>query len=156
MEMPAVGPEHEALAALVGDWCGTEDLAAAPWAPAATASATCSYRLALDGFTVLEDYVQTREDGSRMLGHHVFTVDPATGETLWYGFDSYGFPPGGPARGGWHEGTLHLKKHTERGVAAHRITPDGDVLTHEIDVRLGTDSDFRPFLRARYTRSARD
>ncbi|WP_033294432.1 DUF1579 family protein [Amycolatopsis jejuensis] len=153
MQLPAVGTAHEALTALVGDWSGTEDLAAAPWAPAAQATATCSYRRALDGFAVLEDYVQTRDDGSRLLAHHVFTVDPATGETLWYGFDSYGFPPGQPSRGSWRDGTLHFEKHTERGVAQHRITPDGDLLTHEIDVRLGDDLDFRPFLRAKYTRA---
>jgi hypothetical protein len=154
MDMPTRGEAHEALTALVGNWAGTEELAASPWAPAATASATCQYRLALDGFALLQDYAQTREDGSRLLGHNVFTVDPATGETLWYGFDSYGFPPGSPGRGGWTEGRLHLEKTTPRGVARHRLTPDGDVLTHEIDVKLGQAAEFTPFLRARYTREA--
>ncbi|GAA3556022.1 DUF1579 family protein [Amycolatopsis ultiminotia] len=152
MNLPTPGREHDALTALTGEWSGTEELAAAPWAPASTATATCSYRRALDGFAVVQDYVQTRADGTKLLGHNVFTVDPGTGETLWYGFDSYGFPPAAPARGSWHEGTLHLEKHTERGVARHRLTPDGDVLVHEIDVRLGDDLEFSPFLRARYTR----
>ncbi|MFF4597183.1 DUF1579 family protein [Amycolatopsis sp. NPDC001319] len=153
MEMPEITPAHEELKALIGDWAGVEELAASAWAPAATAKATATYRGALDGFAVVQEYVQTREDGSTFLGHNVFTVDPATQETLWYGFDSYGFPPGEPGRGEWREGTLHLEKRTPRGVARHRLTPDNDVLTHEIDVKMGDAAEFGPFLRARYTRT---
>lgn len=152
MDMPTLGPAHDALKAFVGDWTGTEELAASPWAPASTARADCAYRLALNGFALLQDYRQRREDDTEFLGHNVFTADPRTGETLWYGFDSYGFPPQSPARGGWDDGTLVLAKETARGVARHRLTPDGDTLTHEIDVRLGEDDEFSPFLRARYTR----
>jgi hypothetical protein len=153
VEMPAIGRAHEELKTLVGDWAGVEELAAAPWAPASTAKATAGYRVALEGFAVVQEYVQTREDGSTFLGHNVFTVDPATQETLWYGFDSYGFPPGEPGRGGWREGTLHLEKRTPRGIAWHRLTPSDDVLTHEIDVKMGNAAEFSPFLRARYTRT---
>ncbi|WP_370969086.1 DUF1579 family protein [Amycolatopsis sp. cg9] len=153
MDMPTPGSAHDALKALVGDWTGTEELAASPWAPASTARADCGYRLALNGLAVIQDYRQRREDGSEFLGHNVFTADPATGETLWYGFDSYGFPPDSPARGDWTGATLTLEKKTARGVARHRLTPDGDTLTHEIDVKLGEDREFSPFLRARYTRA---
>jgi hypothetical protein len=152
MDMPTLGPAHDALKAFAGDWTGTEDLAASPWAPASTARADCEYRLALNGFALVQQYRQRREDGSEFLGHNIFTVDPQTGETLWYGFDSYGFPPESPARGGWDGATLVLDKKTPRGVARHRLTPDGDTLTHEIDVKLGEDREFSPFLRARYTR----
>ncbi|SFW60538.1 DUF1579 family protein [Amycolatopsis australiensis] len=152
MDMPTLGPAHDALQALVGRWAGTEDLAAAPWAPASTAHVDCEYRRALNGFAVIQNYRQRREDGSEFLGHNVFTVDPRTGETLWYGFDSYGFPPEPAARGGWTGATLVLEKKTARGVARHRLTRDGDTLTHEIDVRMGDDDEFRPFLRGRYTR----
>ncbi|MBB4687882.1 DUF1579 family protein [Amycolatopsis jiangsuensis] len=152
MDLPTRGRAHEALTAFAGEWSGTEELAETPWAPASRATATCIYRCALAGFAVVQDYEQTREDGTQFHGHNVFTVDPATGNTLWYGFDSYGFPPVAPARGGWREGALHLEKHTDRGVAQHRLATDGAVLTHEIDLRLGDDLEFRPFLRARYTR----
>ncbi|WP_410637068.1 DUF1579 family protein [Amycolatopsis sp. lyj-346] len=152
MDMPRLGPAHDALRALVGDWTGTEDLAASAWAPASTAHADCEYRMALNGFAVVQHYRQRREDGSEFLGHNVFTADPATGETLWYGFDSYGFPPESPARGRWTGTTLTLEKQTARGVARHRLTPEGATLTHEIDVRMGENAVFSPFLRARYTR----
>lgn len=155
MDMPTLGPAHDALKAFAGDWTGTEELAASPWAPASKARATCRYRLALNGFALLQDYRQHREDGREFLGHNVFTVDPRTGETLWYGFDSYGFPPESAARGDWAGATLTLEKKTARGVARHRLTPDGTVLTHEIDVRMGEADDFSPFLRARYTRENR-
>ncbi|MEV7093419.1 DUF1579 family protein [Amycolatopsis sp. NPDC051045] len=152
MDMPRLGPAHDALKAFVGGWTGTEELAASPWAPASTAHADCEYRLALNGFAVLQHYRQRREDGAEFLGHNVFTVDPDTGETLWYGFDSYGFPPESPARGSWTGATLTLEKKTARGAARHRLTPEGATLTHEIDVRMGENDAFSPFLRARYTR----
>lgn len=152
MDMPTLGPPHHALKAFAGDWAGPEELAASPWAPASTARAECRYRLELKGFALVQDYRQLREDGAEFLGHNVFTVDPQSGETLWYGFDSYGFPPESPARGDWSGATLVLEKRTARGVARHRLTPDGDTLTHEIDVRMGEDREFSPFLRARYTR----
>ena len=152
MDMPRPGPAHDALKAFVGDWTGTEELAASPWAPASTARAECEYRLALNGFAVIQHYRQQREDGTEFLGHNVFTADPGTGETLWYGFDSYGFPPESAARGSWTGATLTLEKTTARGVARHRLTPDGGTLTHEIDVRMGENGAFTPFLRARYTR----
>ncbi|MFG1639112.1 DUF1579 family protein [Amycolatopsis sp. NPDC049252] len=152
MDMPTLGPAHDALQAFAGDWAGTEELAASPWAPASTAHADCEYRLALNGFALIQQYRQRREDGTEFLGHNIFTADPQTGETLWYGFDSYGFPPESPARGDWDGATLVLAKKTARGVARHRLTPDGDTLTHEIDVKLGDDDEFSPFLRARYHR----
>ncbi|WP_318306097.1 DUF1579 family protein [Amycolatopsis solani] len=155
MDRPALSPAHDALKAFVGDWTGTEELAASPWAPASTARADCEYRLALNGFILIQHYRQRREDGSEFLGHNVFTADPGTGETLWYGFDSYGFPPESPARGHWTGPTLTLEKKTTRGVARHRLTPDADRLSHEIDVKLGEDREFGPFLRARYTRTER-
>lgn len=152
MDMPTLGPAHDALKAFAGDWTGTEELAASPWAPASTARADCEYRLALNGFALIQHYRQRREDGTEFLAHNVFTADPRTGETLFYGFDSYGYPPESPARGDWDGATLILEKKTARGVARHRLTPDGDTLTHEIDVRMGEDHEFSPFLRARYTR----
>jgi hypothetical protein len=152
MDMPRLGPAHDALKAFVGAWTGIEALAASPWAPASTAQADCEYRLALNGFAVVQDYRQQREDGSEFLGHNVFTVDPDTGETLWYGFDSYGFPPESPARGGWTGATLVLEKKTPRGIARHRLTPVAGSLTHEIDLRMGENPGYSPFLRARYTR----
>ncbi|HET6704161.1 MAG TPA: hypothetical protein VFH84_04265 [Amycolatopsis sp.] len=42
--------------------------------------------MALNGFAVVQHYRQHRDYGSEFLGHNVFTADPATGETLWYGF----------------------------------------------------------------------
>ncbi|SEF29645.1 Protein of unknown function [Amycolatopsis pretoriensis] len=155
MDMPTLGPAHDALKAFAGDWTGTEELAASPWAPASTARAECRYRSELNGFALVQDYRQLRDDGTEFLGHNIFTVDPHTGETLWYGFDSYGYPPESPARGDWSGATLVLEKQTARGVARHRLTPDGATLTHEIDIRLGEDGEFSAFLRARYTRENR-
>jgi hypothetical protein len=55
----------------------------------------------------------------RDYGHGVFTLDPSNGSTLWYWFDSFGYPPLEPARGGWEDNTLWLAKRTPRGSASY-------------------------------------
>lgn len=152
MSSPRLAPAHDALAAFLGDWTGEEDLAASPWAPATTATATLAFRRALAGVAVVQDYRQRRADGGEFLGHGVFTADPATGETLWYLFDSSGHPPETPARGTWDGDTLTLFKHTARGTARHRLTVTGDRLTHAIDVRLGDAAEFAYFMHGSYRR----
>ncbi|MCP2164131.1 DUF1579 family protein [Goodfellowiella coeruleoviolacea] len=152
MDTPRLGPAHQALTALVGRWAGEEELAASPWAAATTATAEVSYRVGLNGFAVIQEYQQRRSDGGGLVGHGVFTVDPTTGDTLWYGFDSYGYPPDAPARGGWQEDSLILTKTTPRGVAKHVFTLSDDHLRHHIDIRMGDSAEFVPFMRASYGR----
>jgi Protein of unknown function (DUF1579) len=148
MNVPQPGPAHTALAALVGIWTGDERLTASPWSPATTAVATMEFRGALAGFAVLQDYRHRRADGQELSGHGVFTADPGSGETLWYHFDSYGWPPEGPARGGWDGDTLTLVKTTARGTARHVFTLDGERLTYVIDVCMGGEAERRGERRA--------
>jgi hypothetical protein len=99
MDMPKTGPVHARLLAFVGEWEGTESVEPSAWGKGGPATGRTDFRGDLDGFALIQDYVQLKESVITFRGHGVFTVDPQTQEVLWYWFDSVGFPPDLPARG---------------------------------------------------------
>src|ERR1700753_2425265 len=115
MEMPKPGPEHAKLLAFVGEWEGHEELAPSPWSPGGPAIGRMSFRADLDGFAVIQEYIEQKESKIVFRGHGVFTVDPESKEILWYLFDSYGFPPHAPARGRFEGDVLTMTRVTPRG-----------------------------------------
>ncbi|MDP9693659.1 UNVERIFIED_ORG: hypothetical protein J2X79_001207 [Arthrobacter globiformis] len=146
MDQPLPGTAHEALEIFVGRWLGTTELAASPWGPARTATAEVTFTRAAGGFAVVQSYRHTEADGTHFEGHGVFTVDPDHDETLWYYVDSMGRPPSAPARGVWHDSTLTVERHSDRGTARHTFRVDQGVLTHTAELRLGETQDFQPFM----------
>ena len=92
---------------LLGNWTGVEQLAAG-----GGARAMITFKLDVADRAVLQDYRQVRDDGAELVGHGVFLVDPATGDLLWWFFDSTGIPPT-PLRGLWSDGQLVLGSHGE-------------------------------------------
>jgi Protein of unknown function (DUF1579) len=146
MDQPLAGTAHEALEIFVGRWLGTTELAASPWGPARTATAEVTFTRAAGGFAVVQSYRHTEADGTHFEGHGVFTVDPDHDETLWYYVDSMGRPPSAPARGVWHDSTLTVERHSDRGTARHTFRVDQGVLTHTTELRLGETQDFQPFM----------
>lgn len=152
MEKVRPGAAHERLLAFVGEWDGEEDLAASPWAEATTVKSRNVFRPAVEGLAVVQEYAQQRPDGEPFSGHGFFTADPVTGDVRWYFFDSVGWPPEGPVRGGWDGSVLTMTKTTPRGQARHTYRFDGDRFEHEVDARFGDAAEFAPFLRARYRR----
>lgn len=86
--------------------------------------------------------------------HGVLTVDPASGEVVWYSFDSFIPAPEAPARGEWYGSTLGLEKMTARGAARHRITVVGDYLNHVIATAKpeAAGEDFQVFMDGTYQR----
>ena len=136
---------------LLGNWSGTEELSASPWAPAGRTRAALTFKLDLDGTAVLQDYRQVRGDGGEFLAHGVFLGDEDDPDVvLWWLFDSVGHAPE-PGRGGWAGPVLELTRTTPRGSAHHRFELGPDRLTYAIDVSL-TGQDTVPFLRGRYAR----
>ena len=119
MDRPHPGTAHEALGIFVGRWLGTTELASSPWGPARIATAEVTFTRAAGGFAVVQTYRHTEADGTHFEGHGVFTVDPDHDETLWYYVDSMGRPPAAPARGAWHDSTLTVERHSDRGTARH-------------------------------------
>ncbi|RAM36428.1 DUF1579 family protein [Arthrobacter globiformis] len=146
MDQPPPGTAHEALEIFVGRWLGTTELAASPWGPARTATAEVTFTRAAGGFAVVQSYRHTEADGTHFEGHGVFTVDPDHDETLWYYVDSMGGPPSAPARGVWHDSTLMVERHSDRGTARHTFRVDQGVLTHTAELRLGETQEFQPFM----------
>jgi len=152
MDMPKTGPEHARLLAFVGEWEGPEELSPSPWGPGGAAFGRMSFRPDLDGFAVIQEYIEQKESKIVFRGHGVFTVDPQTKEILWYWFDSYGFPPDAPARGHFDGDVLTMTRVTPRGAAryVYKITPTG--CEFAIENKFPNDADFKLFMKGTYAR----
>ena len=138
--MPEIGPTHDRLAAFAGRWTGTEVLAPSPWSEGGNASATMSFATAAGGFALVQDY---RSD-TGLTGHGVFSA--IGDEVLWHWFDSIGYPPEVPARGGFEGDTLILTRTSPRGTNRTTFTLHGDELRQSIEF------DGRTLAEATYTR----
>ncbi|WP_257387512.1 DUF1579 domain-containing protein [Tahibacter caeni] len=154
MDMPRPGPGHARLAAFVGSWDGDETLEPSPWGPGGAAHGRGVYRLVTDGMAVTQDYEEEKDGAVAFRGHGVFTIDPASGDVLWWWFDSMGFPPDGPARGRWDGNTLELHKSTPRGEGRYRyrLDDDGNAYEFQIENRCPGQDTFCLFMRGRYRR----
>jgi hypothetical protein len=108
---------REAFWPLLGNWSGVEELV-----PGRTARAMIVIKLDLQDRAVLQDYRRVADDGTEVVGHGVFLLDPGSGDLLWWFFDSSGDPPT-PVRGRWTEDGLVLGPDGE-----HRLWLDGDRL----------------------------
>jgi hypothetical protein len=91
-------------------------------------------------------YRHTGADGAKTEGVGVFTMDPDHPDTLWYHVNSMGLPPEAPARASWHDGTLTIERRSDRGTARHTLRVENGQLTHSAGLRLGSASDFSPFM----------
>jgi hypothetical protein len=153
MDMPKTSPEHARLLAFEGEWEGPEELAPSAWGPGGEALGRMSFRSDLDGFAVIQDYIEQKNSHITFRGHGVFTVDPQTNEILWYWFDSFGLPPDSPARGRFEGDVLTMSRVSERGAAryVYRITPK--TCEFSIENKLPSDPDFKLFMKGKYTRA---
>ena len=57
-----------------------------------------------------------------------------------------GLPPEAPARASWHDGTLSIERRSDRGTARHTLRIEDGQLTHAAGLRLGSASEFSPFM----------
>src|SRR4051794_16502855 len=105
MEMPKPQAEHTKLAQLAGTWEGEETLSASPWGPGGKAFGRYTMRSDLDGFFVIQDYVEERDGKVSFRGHGVFGFDSNAKQYTWYWVDSMG-GPADPARGSWNGDTM--------------------------------------------------
>jgi hypothetical protein len=94
MEMPKPTPEHDRLKKFAGRWKGAEKLSPSPWDPAGgTATGTAENRIVLDGFAMIQDYVQVRDGYTSFRGHGVLAYDAHGKCYTMHWFDSMGTPP---------------------------------------------------------------
>ncbi|MDA0165865.1 DUF1579 domain-containing protein [Solirubrobacter ginsenosidimutans] len=125
--MPELNALHERLAALEGTWEGTEELAPSPWSAGGTATATLTFGLAAGGFAVVQDY----RSSAGLTGHGVFSV--SGDEVLWHWFDSIGYPPEIPARGGFSGDVLVLERTSPRGTNRTTFALAGSSLRQRVE-----------------------
>jgi Protein of unknown function (DUF1579) len=88
MDMPKPGDAHTRLHRLAGQWGGEETVHPAPHDPGGSATAFLNNRIALDGFTVVQEYEQYREGRPTYSGHGVFWFDPVASQYVMTWFDS--------------------------------------------------------------------
>jgi hypothetical protein len=105
-----VGPAHEHLAALEGDWMGEEAVAPSSEHPeGGPARGRYRFGTAIDGLFLIGDYQQDRGAGVERRGHAVLGWDAATERYALWWFDSTGTVPPAPATGSWEGATLTLE-----------------------------------------------
>jgi hypothetical protein len=126
MEMPKPSEEHRRLHVLAGEWVGEETLSPSPWGPGGAAVGRSSIRVDLDGFYVIQDYVEEKEGKVVFRGHGVFGYDAQAKEYCWFWLDSMGFFPAAPSRGRWEGDTLTFFSHSPQGQGRYTYRFQGD------------------------------
>src|SRR3954447_24809929 len=106
MEMPRPTESHKQLHRLAGKGTGEEKLSHSPAGPPAITRGRYEMRVDIDGFFVLQDYVQERDGQISYRGHGVFGWDAEKKTYTWFWVDSMGFVPPSPSRGQWTGDTL--------------------------------------------------
>ena len=153
MEMPKAGEEHRRLHALVGEWVGDETLSPSPWGPGGKAVGRSSCRLDLDGFWVVQDYVEEKDGQVTFRGHGLFGWDAQAKEYCWYWVDSMGFVPASPSRGQWEGDTLTFRSSSPRGQSryTYRFAADGSYQMR-IENSFDGGQTFATFMEGTYRR----
>ncbi len=128
--MPVPNENHKKLHALAGSWIGDETLSPSPWGPGGTATGRVTARADLDGFFVLQDYVEEKDGKTVFKGHGVFGWDDANKVYTWFWFDSMGSVPEGPARGQWEGDTLLFTRVSPGGQSRYTYRFEGASTYH--------------------------
>ena len=153
MEMPKPTDQHRRLHRLAGEWSGEEKLFPTQWGPGGAATAQVSARVELDGFYVIQDYVENREGRVTFRGHGIFGYDAQAQDYCRYWIDSMGFVPDVPARGHWEGDTLTFRYASPRGHARYTYRFESDQVHH---LRLENSHDggktFQTFMEATYSK----
>ncbi len=93
MEMPKPNENHAQLHRFAGRWFGEEKISPSPWDPVGgVATGRIENRVDLDGFVVVQDYVQEREGSVSFRGHGVFSWNSLQECYFMHWFDSMGTP----------------------------------------------------------------
>ena len=151
--MPKATPEHATLARFAGRWHGEETLHPTPWQPELRqATGTFEFRMDLDGFFLIANYVERQDDTICYAGHGVYGYDPKIKRYTQHWFDSMGGIYDTPALGTFEGVTLCFEKAHDERKARYTYAFEGDaLLTFRID--LATDAAaWTPMMEGRYTK----
>lgn len=152
MDMPQPTALHERLHTLAGRWSGEEQLHPSPWDPkGGTAEGHVDNHSGLDGFALIQDYVQVRDGATTYRGHAVFSVDTGANEVVLHWFDNMGSPPN-VFRGNYAGDTLVLSFAGPQG--QQRVSFRQDTPGH-YDFRMevsGDGANWQTFMTGSYQR----
>lgn len=151
MEMRKPTEEHRRLYILAGEWVGEEKLSPSPWGPGGNATGRSSYRVEVDGFYVIQDYVEEKDGQVVFRGHGIFGFDAQAGEYCWYWVDSMGFVPAGPSRGQWEGDTLTFRSISPQGQGRYVYRFEGKQTYHfRIENSFDGGKTFATFMEGTY------
>jgi len=119
--MPQPNEHHTKLLELVGSWIGEEMLSPSPSGPGGAALGRFTMKADVDGFFVLQDYIEEKDGRTIYRGHGIFGWDEQHKNYAWYWVDSMGSVPASPSRGHW-EGSALTFEHTPVGDQRGRYT----------------------------------
>jgi Protein of unknown function (DUF1579) len=112
--------EHRKLAVFAGEWNGDETVFPSRWNAGGPATSHVVASVALNGFYLIQDALQTRDGKESFATHGVFTYDREDRLYKLFWHDSLGYYPPSPASGGWTGGKiLILVRGSLRGNARH-------------------------------------
>ena len=100
LDAPTPLDEHRKLAVFAGEWNGEEVVYPSRWTAGGPATSHVVARIALNGFYLIQDSVQTREGKESFATHGVFTYDRDDRAYKLFWHDSLGYYPPSPASGG--------------------------------------------------------
>ena len=154
-EMPKPTEQHRKLHALAGEWEGAETLAPSPWGPGGPAMGSMKYRVDLEGFFVVGDYVEEKDGQVVFRGHSVFGWDEKQKNYVWWWLDSMGSIPAAPSRGKWEGNTLIFESKSEMGESRYTFQFLGEEkYSMRLANRFPGQSDFTTFMEGTYARKA--
>jgi hypothetical protein len=150
------GEAHKKLERLLGNWSGDEKLSPSPWGPGGTAVGRYHHELDLNGFFVVQDYVEEKNGRAVFTGHGIIGYDDKKQAYAWYWVDSTGYVSPSPSYGQWVGDTLTLEGRDDEGKVFSRYTfrmlgPDAFTLRLENSPDGG--SSWNTFMEAEYHRS---
>lgn len=119
--MPQPNENHKKLQRLTGSWTGDEKLYPSPWGPGGQAKGKMTTRLDIDGFFLIQDYVQEKDGRTCYRGHGIVGWDEKKKRYAWYWVDSMGMVPHAPASGAFEGDTLTFEQETP-GMGFSRFT----------------------------------
>jgi hypothetical protein len=154
MQMPKPSEEHRRLHMLVGNWSGEEKLSPSPWGPGGLARGRSSCRLDLDGFFVIQDYVEEKDGRETYRGHGIFGYDERAKEYCWYWIDSMGSVPAAPSRGRWEGDTLTFHSTSPQGQGRYVFRFEGQSKYHfRIENSFDGGKTFVTFMEGTYSKT---
>lgn len=154
-EMPRPNEHHQRLHRLVGSWTGSEELSPSSFGPGGAATGRFTMRAEVDGFFVLQDYLEEKDGRIVYRGHGIFGWDDQQKNYTWYWVDSMGSAPAAPSRGHW-EGEALIFEHTpvgdQRGRYTYQFTGD-DILGFQIESSKDGGQTWTKFMEGHYQRA---